>query len=111
ARIYPSFSLLTPPLPCSTLFPYTTLFRSKPPKREGSDSQSPRSPHFVQGGNSVHEPDVMTVIVLIEVAEMRIQAAAIEMNIFFRVTGSQPCFLRRDRHVIFAGGQLAFFAL
>ena len=64
--------------------------------------------HLVESGDGIEKPDVMAAIVVVAIAEMRIQSVVVVLDIFFGIARTDPGFLHGDAVVGGAWRQLAF---
>src|SRR5438876_902407 len=87
------------------------VFGTQPPQRKSTNPERARGPHLVESAYRIEEPDVMAVIVLIAIAEMWIQAVAVEIYIFLGIARRQPGFLHGDGLVDLSRWKLAFVRL
>src|SRR5581483_8618775 len=76
---------------------------------ERIDAERLGGAHFVQSCSGIQKPDVVLKIILVQVAEVRVQRVAVIFDILFRVSRRQPRFLDGNGRVFGSRRQLAFF--
>ena len=91
--------------------PQGPIFGPQAPQREGLDAQRLRGAHLVERGHGIQKPDVMLQIMLVQVADVRIQTFAVKVHVRFGVAGRQPGILHGHIDVFHARRQRAALRL
>src|SRR3984893_9138232 len=89
--------------------PQGAVFRTQSPQGEGLDAERLGGTHLVQGGHRVQEPDIVAKVIVVEVAEVRVERVAVKINVFFGIARSDPGFLHGNALVGQSRRQFAFF--
>src|SRR5258708_6603827 len=88
--------------------PQRAVFGAQSPQGESLDAEHLGGTHLVQGSHRVQEPDVVAEVIVVTVAEVRVERIAVKINVFFGIARSDPGFLHGNALVPHSGRQLAF---
>ena len=73
------------------------------------NAQSLGGAHLIESGNGIEKPDVVKIVAVVTIAEVRIEGVVIVGDVLFGVARADPGFLHRNALVFFVGRKLAFF--
>ncbi len=91
--------------------PQGAVFSAESPQGEGLDAEQLGGAHLVQSRHRIEEPDIVAEVIVVFVAEVRVERVAIEINVFFGIARADPGFLHGDGFVGLSGREVAFFGL
>ena len=76
--------------------PERAILGAEPPECEGLNAQRLRGAHLVQGRHGIQKPDIVAEVIVVVVAEVRVERVAVEIDVFFRIARADPGFLHGD---------------
>ena len=89
--------------------PQGAIFRTQPPQGEGLDAEHLGGAHFVQGSHCIEKPDIVAEVIVVAIAEVRVERVAVKINVFFGIARPDPGFLHGNTFVRQSRRQFAFF--
>ena len=78
------------------------------PQGEGLNAESLSDAHLVEGSNGIEEPDVVAIVAIVAVAEVRVEGIVVVIDVFLGIAGTDPGFLYGNAFILFVGRQLPF---
>ena len=89
--------------------PQGAVFRAQPPQGEGLDAEGLGGAHLVQRGHRIEKPDIVAEVIVVAIAEVRVERVAVKIDVFFGIARPDPGLLHGNALVGLSGRKLAFF--